>query len=184
MEQNINNSSTNKDKNSVESTGIFMKFTNTIYSILFELPFDNYHNLYKTGKIHQMDVEQRKQLLYMENDAKLKKMFFCKLINLRPTILDDEDYIEFNNLLKRSKHEKGATIFGFFSLNSWTFYMVSIKKKKFLAKFTAMNILLIGMLYYSSFKVQKFYDRMYLKYDKEIVNQEMEQKMNLIFKKD
>lgn len=182
MEQNINNN--NNKNNQAEKIGIIRKLSNTIYSILFELPFDNYHNLYKTGKIHEMDIEQRKEMLYMENSAKLKKMFFCKLINLRSTILDDEDFIEFNNLQKRSKREKGATIIGFFGLNSWTFYMVSIKKQNFLAKFLAMNVLLIGMLYYSSFKLQKFYDRMYLKYDKEIVNQEMEQKMNIIFKKD
>jgi hypothetical protein len=180
MEQNINN----KNTNTAESTGILKKFKNTTYSILFELPFNNYHTLYKTGKIQQMDIDQRKQMLYMENHAKLKIMFFCKLINLRPTILDDEDYIEFNNLLKISKREKGATIIGFFGLNSWTFYMVSIKKQKFFAKFLGFNFILIGMLYYSSFKLQKFYERMYVKYDKEIVNQEMDEKMKIVFRKE
>ena len=131
-----------------------------------------------------MDIEQRKQLLYSENNAKLKKMFFSKIIKLRPTILDDEDFVELNNLLATSKYEKGLTILGFFGLNSWTFYMVAIKKQKFLAKFMAMNFILIGMLYYSSFKLEKFYDRMYDKYDKLIVNQELEEKMSLIFKKD
>lgn len=182
MEQKINNDSNNK--NTAESIGFFKKITNGIYSVLFELPFDNYHTLYKTGKIQQMDIEQRKQMLYVENNAKLKKMFFCKLISLRPTILDDEDYIEFNNIKTRSTREKGLTIIGFFGLNSWTFYMVAIKKQKFFAKFLVMNVALIGLLYSSSLKLEQFYDRMYTKYDKEIVNQEMEEKMKLVFKND
>lgn len=175
MDNNLNNKIP-------ENIGFFKKCTDVIHSILFELPFDNYHTLYKTGKIHKMDIEQRKQMIYKENEEKLKRMFFSKLINLRPTILDDNDYLEFNNLKKRTQYEKGIIIFGFFILNSWTFYMVSIKKQKFFAKFLGMNFILIGLLYYSSFQSQKFYDRMFIKYDKEIVNQEMEEKMNMVFK--
>jgi len=178
MEQN------NLNNNNSQNHSYFQKFKNGIYSFLFDLPFENYHTLYKTGKIKSMDIEQRKQLIYIENNAKLKKVFFSRIISLRPTILDDEDFIEFNNLNTRAKYERAFIILGFFALNSWTFYMVSIKKKNFLSKFLFMNVFLIGMLYYSGHKLQKFFDRMYIKYDKEIVNHEMEEKMNLILKKE
>jgi len=176
MEKDCNN---NQQKN----LHIFTKLKNTLYSILFDLPFENYQNLYVTGKIHKMDLEEKKQMIYIDNHKKLKRLFFSKLINIRPTILDDEDYVEYNNLIKKSKQEKGIIIFGFFGLNSWTFYMVSIKKEKFLLNFLIMNLFLIGMLYYSGYKIQKFYDRMYQKYDKDIVNNELEEKMKILFEK-
>ncbi len=177
MVQNLND-------NNQQNTSIFQKFKNGIYSILFDLPFDNYHTLYKTGKIKTMDIEQKKQLIYKENDIRLKKNFFTRLISLRPTILDDEDFIEFNIINGKAKKERGLIILGFFLLNSWTFYMVSIKKKNFFLKFFFMNIFLIGMFSYSSFKLQTFFEKMYIKYDKEIVNKEMEEKMNILFKRE
>ena len=176
MEQNLNNNNPNNS--------FFQKCKNLLHSIFFDLPFDNYHSLYKTGKIKNMDIEEKKQLIYTKNNANIKKLFFAKLISIRPTILDDDDYIEYNNIVRKNKYEKGVIILGFFGLNSWTFYMVSIKKKKFLAQFMFVNFLLIFSLYYSGHKLQSFIDKMYLKYDKEIVNDEMEQKLNMLFKKD
>lgn len=177
MEQNSDNSNSNNS--------IFHKIKKTVNAILWDLPFDNYHSFYKTGEIHKMDIEQKKNIIYKESNLKLKKMFFARLIGMRPTILDDEDYTEFNNILARNKKEKAIVILGFFGLNAWTFYMVSIKHKtKFFGKFLFFNFLLIICLYYSNNKLQSFYDKMFVKYDKEIINAELEEKINMVYKKD
>ena len=79
--------------------------------------------------------------MFKENNILLKKIFFSRLISLRPTILDDEDYIEFKEIVKRKKYDTISVIMGFMSLNAWTFYAVSIKKQKFLGKFLLANTL-------------------------------------------
>lgn len=163
--------------------GYFKKFKRIGYSILFDLPFDNYHFLIKTGKIINYDVEQKKQILYDENNLKLKKLFFSKLITMRPTILDDEDFTEFNNLNRRVKNEKSLVLLGFLGLNSITFYIVGMKKRKFLFQFLLINSFLVIMLYHSTEKMTKFFERMFIKYDIEIVNDELDQKINTLLKK-
>lgn len=162
----------------------FTKLKNFINSLLWDLPFDNYHKLYKTGIIKTMDVEQKKQMLFQENNLMLKKIFFFRLIRLRPTILDDEDLNGLNKIQERKKYEMLAVIFGFMSLNALTFYSISIKKQKPLGKFFLANSFLILCFLHVNKKQETYLEKMFEKYDKIIVNEEMEEKMKMMLNKE
>jgi hypothetical protein len=167
-----------------EKQSFFSRFKNVINSIIWDLPFDNYHKLYKTGIIKNMDIEQKKQIIFKENNLLLRKIFFSRLVKLRPSILDDEDLIEFNKTVERKKYDTIYLIIGFMGLNSYTFYTISIKRKQFLGKFLLINAFLILFYLHNNQKQEKFIEKMFIKYDKIIVNEEMDEKLKLILNKE
>ncbi len=174
--QNEKSCDTNKE-NSLDNhlnDSIFKKTKNFLYSFLFDLPFDNYHKYYKTGKIHTMTEDEKRTLLdNKKSDSQYKKLLFL-LISLRPNVLDDQDMMdmkEFNNKMKKYY----AIVIGGLVLN-WAYFSYNfiIKKKALYKNLMILNFLcFLAYIKVDSYK-QHFYDGLVQKYKHIIKKQDLQ----------
>jgi hypothetical protein len=109
----------NSNQESLNSKG-FSKIYKTIHSFIFDLPFENYNEYYKTGIIQKMSKEQKIQFLIDKNLHKQHRQFFTYFINLRPNILDDDDACSYRETLDVVNRYNTFVFIGFF-LN-WTYF--------------------------------------------------------------
>jgi len=150
----------------------FQTIKRVISSLIWKLPFENYDKYYTNGLIQKMTHEEKIQFTIQQHKKDQEKNFFLRIVKCRPTILDDEDLIEYNKIFKKSSfHLK--IVFSFLFLNTlYGGYSILKTKKLFTNKIFLFNSFLIfaGYFYVQSYQ-HKHFNRLFTKY-KEIYKSE------------
>jgi hypothetical protein len=156
---------------------ILSKIFKTMNSIIWDLPFENYHKYYKTGIIQKMSNQEKIDFFFERNRANAKKTHFKKLVIMRPNILDDEDLIKYNEVISKSKKHKGIYL-SLFIINSFIHFALMIKNKKssYIKSMLATNILLTIFLPLLNIKTDQLHNDLYNKYRLILNEDEMAQK--------
>ena len=119
-----------QNENEKSTTSSILKYTSsTLYSFLFDLPFKNYHDYYKTGIIQKMSKEEKINFMIEKNKERQHKQFFNYFLNIRPNILDDEDVFEYRETLDKMNKYQTVIFLGFFINWSYFTYNFFIKKR-------------------------------------------------------
>jgi hypothetical protein len=162
MSQNENNSENLNEKSKL-SKGLSY-ISKTLHSFIFDLPFENYHDYYKTGIIQKMSKEQKIQFMIDKNLQKQHRQFFTYFINIRPNILDDEDAFSYRETLDVVNRYNTVIFLGFF-LN-WAYFSFNFfVNKRLLFK---PLIIFNGLFFFAYLKTNKILlveqDRLFEKY--------------------
>ncbi len=115
------------EQNKNESIG--RTLLNICKSFIFDLPFKNYHDYYKTGIIQKMTKEEKIKFMLEMNLERQHRQFFYYFINIRPNILDDEDLFEYKEVAYKNKIYQYWLLGGFFLNWSYFTYNFFIKKR-------------------------------------------------------
>jgi hypothetical protein len=150
-------------------------FSQFLYSIIWELPFDNYHKYYKTGIVQKMSKEEKKMLFINDNKKQLQTKFFKRIITLRPNILDDSDMIDLNRVKNNIKNIRYVLLSLFFLNSSFFGYKVMILKYRKINSFIYINLLLMTIFAFTNFYSNYYFKNLHEKYrniidDDEVVN--------------
>jgi hypothetical protein len=152
-------------------SNFFTRVKNTINSIIWDLPFDNYHKYYKTGIIQKMSKDEKIDFFFERHKEFNKKDNIKKLIVLRPNILDDEDKILF--LENKEKYNK---IRGFYFIilclnNIFSCYLI-LQRKSYVLKYVAIsNLGLLSIFPFLNYKSQLVNEHLTNKY-RNIISEE------------
>ncbi len=123
---------------------IFNKIRQTIYSTIWDLPFDNYHKYYKTGIIQKMSNQEKVEFYFERNKIESKKTSFKKLVLLRPNILDDDDLFHYNEVITKNKKHK-AMYLSLFLINNFVHFALMLKNKNawYVKSMLTINLFLV-----------------------------------------
>jgi hypothetical protein len=151
ISNHINNKTSSISEFNMDSTSknsMSSNILNKVYSFLFDLPFQNYHEYYKTGKIQKMSREEKIQFLIENNKKRQHYDFFRRLLLIRPTFLDDEDYYEYNEKLNKIKKLRGVAIIAF--AGNWSYFVFNfiVKRRSVVKSFLLFNF--VTLIYYVS----------------------------------
>jgi hypothetical protein len=177
-EDKVNKSHTNNE-NIYNNVTFFQKTKNFFYSLIFDLPFDNYHNYYKTGIIQKMSEEDIRNLLERKKSESQHKKYFSFLVSLRPNILDDQDMMDLKEFNYKMNYYYAFVIGGL--LINWAYFSYNfiLYKRPLYKRLICINLLcFLAYVKVDSFK-QQHYERLYEKY-KHIVKKD---ELQIILKK-
>lgn len=136
---------------------LYKKISKYIYSAIFDLPFANYYEYYKNGKIQNMSKDEKHKLVLEMNKETQYRQFFKRLLRLRPAFMDDEDVFYYNITQNKIKNYRSAIIIGlFFNWNFFAYYFF-VKKRNIYKFFISVNLILIVMY----LRVNKYENRKY-----------------------
>ncbi len=143
MEQNNNNT-------------FLSKIYETFVSFIVDLPFKNYKEYYKTGIIQKMNNEEKIKFMIELNNERQHRHFFKYFINLRPSILDEDDCWEYKESMNNIKQYNYAIFSGFF-LN-WSYFTFNFFiRKRYVYK---PLIIINGLLFLVYLRVNSVENRM------------------------
>ena len=151
------------------------------YSLIFDLPFDNYHKYYKTGKIQLMTKEEKTKIFLDSNEQSKQKDFFIQIIRMRPQILDDDDLSHVETEKKKIKYIRNFLILGLFFNWSFFSYFFLVKKQNFIKTLVFINLLLLSGMYGTNAYMNKMYGELYTKYIAIIKEDELKEIYNKIY---
>ena len=169
-----NQSETSTNANTPNPVPTKKKISNILYSIFFELPFENYDEYYKSGKIQKMTREEKIQLIIENNRKKQHLEFFRKLLLIRPSFLDEEDYYSYNEELHKVKKLRMGVTFGLGINWSYFVYNFFIKKRMVIKSFLLMNGILFSLYIAANIRMSMEIGRLFEKYKKDIKREELE----------
>jgi hypothetical protein len=144
--------------------GFFIKVKNLINSIIWDLPFENYHKYYKTGIIQKMSNQEKIDFFFDRNKEFNRKNNIKTLIILRPNILDDEDKQKFFEVKQNADRTRFVYLTSFF-LNNILCGVIILRKYTWVWKYIIFsNIILLFGFPFTNIRQSKFNDELYTKY--------------------
>ena len=147
-----------------DSQSIFERIKKIINSLIWDLPFENYHKYYKTGIIQKMSNQEKIDFFFERHKNNSKKLYFKRIINLRPNILDDDDLFKYKEIISKGKKNKGIYLSLFFLNNTIHFYLLLIKKTSYMKSLVGTNILFLFAFPFLDMKTHNMFDDLYVKY--------------------
>ena len=147
-----------------DSQSLFEKIKKIINSIIWDLPFENYHKYYKTGIIQKMSNQEKIDFFFQRNKFNSKKLYFKRIVNLRPNILDDKDLFKYTETIAKSKRNKAIYLSMFFFNNTIHFYLLIIRRKSYIKSLLATNFIFLFSFPFVDIKTEKMFDEFYFKY--------------------
>jgi hypothetical protein len=150
----------------------FQKIKNIIYSIIWDLPFENYHKYYKTGIIQKMTQEEKINFFFERNKQNIKKNYATRMFILRPNILDDEDKIRYLENKQKSDRLKLIYLATMIVNNFGSCYFFLLNKKMSSVKYMVVsNAVMILAFPFLNKNTQRLNEELYLKY-RDVINED------------
>jgi hypothetical protein len=143
----------------------FTKLKNLINSIIWDLPFENYHKYYKTGIIQKMSNQEKIDFFFERHKETNKKNYIKRLIIIRPNILDDEDKIKFLEYKEKADRLRFLYLASFGLNNFLCGYVYLLKRSVWVIKYLVFsNVVFLFTFPFLKLNQDEFNEEMYLKY--------------------
>lgn len=149
------------------------KVVKILKSLLFDLPFDEYHTLYKTGIISKMSNQEKINFVLKNQNERRSRQLFNSMITLRPNILDDEDKIELTERNNKIIKARGMLMASMFLTGSYTGYHILFKNYKKIKYFVIINFGIIVLYQFTYSYMDSYYATLHEKYKNIIKEDEL-----------